>query len=414
MRIRSGFAGCVAVIVLLVSPSAAPAAVPFKDISSTGPLEHIYLGNELSCQVDLVGDTNLSFFPPDTIPGDCGTMLHTGAVTYSPDWDNHDGTATSGSAADGTPFTPVSQTDVTGTGTSGDPFSVTTVVQVGATPLSITRTDTYVTGNRFYRSDVQVSNSSDTPVDAVLYHAGDCFLEESDDGFGFFNAATSGIFCSLNPNNSPPGRLIGFEPLDAGSNYLEDQFFTVWEAIDGNPLANTVRPNDFIDNGAGLSWNVTVPALGAVTRSLNTVVDVTGGAQRPPAPQPPAAQPQAPAPAPTGTCRGRRATHSGTPGSEKIRGTKGRDVIVAHGGKDVLLGRGGKDFLCGGNGRDRVVGGAGKDVLIGGGGPDLILGGKGNDKMRGGTPGAPPRKAVDTCRGQGGKDKRRNCEKGVG
>jgi hypothetical protein len=281
------------VAALLTAPAAAQAAVPFQDISSAGPLEHIYLGNELSCQVDLVGDTNLSFFPPDTIPGDCGTMLHTGGTTYSPDWDNHGppgGGSAVGGGADGTPFTPVSQTPVTGTGSSGDPFTVVTTVSAGAS-LSIVRTDTYVTGNRFYTSQVQILNASDAPVDAVLYHAGDCFLEESDDGFGFFNAATGGIFCSLNPNNNPPGRLIGFEPLSAGSSYIEDFFGTVWNEVDGAPFPNTVEANDFQDNGAGLSWSITVPSLGSVTRSLNTVVDVTGGA--PPAPPPPTpVQPQ--------------------------------------------------------------------------------------------------------------------------
>ena len=45
---------------------------------------------------------------------------------------------------------------------------------------------------------------------------------------------------------------------------------------------------------------------------------------------------------------------------------------------------------------------------------DLLLGGAGKDRLFGGTPGAPAQKSKDTCRGQGGADKRKNCEKGAG
>jgi hypothetical protein len=293
MRISGRTVGLITVIVALFgAPAAAQAQTPNQDISSTGPLEHIYLGNELSCQVDLVGDEDLSFFPPTTIPGDCGTMLRVGDVSYTPNYVQHGSTAT-GAIPNDTPFTPVSQTPVTGTGTSADPFTVVTTVTAGTTGLTIVRTDTYVVGNRFYTSQVQISNTGAEPVDAILYHAGDCFLQESDDGFGFFDAGTGGIFCSLNPNNSPPGRLIGFVPISSGSNYMEDNFSTVWQSVNGTPFPNTVRPNDFIDNGAGLSWSITVPALGSVTRSFNTVIDITGGAPpvTPPATTPPASAP---------------------------------------------------------------------------------------------------------------------------
>jgi hypothetical protein len=61
------------------TPGGAFAATPFKDIASPGPLTHIYLGDELSCQVAHTADTFLEFFPPSTIPGDCGTFVAVGA-----------------------------------------------------------------------------------------------------------------------------------------------------------------------------------------------------------------------------------------------------------------------------------------------------------------------------------------------
>jgi hypothetical protein len=116
----------------------------------------------------------------------------------------------------------------------------------------------------------------------------------------------------------------------------------------------------------------------------------------------------------SGTCHGVDATIVGTPGPETLKGTNKRDVIQANGGKDVIKGLGGNDLLCGARGKDKVEGGKGKDTLIGGAGADLLLGGAGNDRLFGGTPGAPAEKAKDTCRGQGGADSRKNCEKGTG
>ena len=41
-------------------------AVPFADIASAGPLSHVYLGVDLSCQVRHVTDGTVNeFFPPE-------------------------------------------------------------------------------------------------------------------------------------------------------------------------------------------------------------------------------------------------------------------------------------------------------------------------------------------------------------
>src|SRR5438094_438943 len=53
-----------------------PTVTPFMDIASAGPLTHVWLGNELSCQVQHVTDgTTHEFYPPFTIPGDSGTFI---------------------------------------------------------------------------------------------------------------------------------------------------------------------------------------------------------------------------------------------------------------------------------------------------------------------------------------------------
>ena len=88
----------------------APADTPFTDIVSTGPLTHVWLGNELSCQVQHVADGTIhEFFPSDTIPGDCGTLIAMDGVLYAPDFVAH-GTTSTDSLGNWTVFTPISQT----------------------------------------------------------------------------------------------------------------------------------------------------------------------------------------------------------------------------------------------------------------------------------------------------------------
>jgi hypothetical protein len=249
--------------------SAAQAALPYQTITSS-PFT-IYLGNDLSCQLQIQGDPTLTFYPEDTIPGDCGTFLAVGGTLYAPNFSAHDGSATSGLGAY-TPFTPVSQSALSGSGTAGDPYRVVTVADAGTTGLRLTQTVTYVTGQNYFRTDVQISNTSGTSVTAILYTAGDCFLVGSDVGYGFVDATTGAVGCSSNPNNTPSGRIIGFQPITGSSTYYEAGFSQVWTAIGAKTMfPNTCRCPESIDNGAGLSWSVTVPAGGQVTISFYTV-----------------------------------------------------------------------------------------------------------------------------------------------
>lgn len=83
------------------------------------------------------------------------------------------------------------------------------------------------------------------------------------------------------------------------------------------------------------------------------------------------------------TCKGRKATITGTRGADVLVGTPGRDVIVGRGGNDKIRGRGGNDLVCAGRGNDRVHGGRGNDRLFGGKGKDIIAGNQGQDFCRG-------------------------------
>src|SRR5436190_2423903 len=140
-RIWALAAGLSVALFLAVVPAAGAAQQIIS--SSGGPLTHIYLNDNLGCQADHTGDTRSEFFG-GTNPGSCGTYLSVGGTSFGP--------RTTG-------FTPVSQSGVTGSGTSGNPFKVVTVVGAGTTGLGITQTDTYVVGQESYRTDITVSNA---------------------------------------------------------------------------------------------------------------------------------------------------------------------------------------------------------------------------------------------------------------
>jgi uncharacterized repeat protein (TIGR01451 family) len=246
----------------------------FTQITSAGPLDNIFLGVDIAAQIGHTGDSVYEVFPPSVTPGDYGTFVVVADALYAPDMAGHGGSASSG-IGPYTAFTPVSQTPIAGNGSAGSPFTVTTVVDVGATGLRITQTDSYVVGQESYRTDVSVSNGGGAPVSAILYRAMDCFLGGSDSGYGMLNGTAVG--CSANPNNVPAGRIEQIVPLTAGNNYYQSHYSSVWAAIGTHqPFPNTCDCNVAQDNGAGISWNITVPAAGSVTYSNVTVFSPTG------------------------------------------------------------------------------------------------------------------------------------------
>ncbi|MFO1533771.1 MAG: hypothetical protein ABR562_08800, partial [Thermoplasmatota archaeon] len=75
----------VALGALLLLPGA-DAQFPNTDIGSlASPLKHIWIGQDLGCQVEYVSQTSYQFYPPSTSgPADCGTFLLVGNTLFSP------------------------------------------------------------------------------------------------------------------------------------------------------------------------------------------------------------------------------------------------------------------------------------------------------------------------------------------
>jgi len=289
MRFVASLRRIVIALALAVAATAAPAtaahaAVPFQEIvSSAGPLTNVALGDELSCQVAYRGDAQFELFPSAAKPGDCGTLVFTAGTLYAPNFSAHDRTATSSLGAS-TPWTPVSQSAVSGSGSAANPFKVTTVADAGASGVRITQVDSYIAGQESYRTDTTVQNTGAGAADGILYRAGDCYLQESDTGFGFLDAANGAVGCSINANNSPAGRIEQWYPITGGNGYIEATYSEVWAAIATHaPLPNTTRATESIDNGAAISWSFSIAPGGQATYSHYTTFSPRGVSGPPPA-----------------------------------------------------------------------------------------------------------------------------------
>jgi uncharacterized repeat protein (TIGR01451 family) len=256
---------------------APPAQAATKDIASGGPLTHIWVGDTLSCQVQHAGDGVYSWYHPGQQEPTCGTRLYlagSGAVfgplnTYGRDW----------------PWSQDSQTAVTGSGTSADPYAVVTVVDAildpsGAstdTGVQLTQTDTYVVGEESYRTDVRIDNTSGSAVDGILYRSGDCYLQDSDFGYGIHDPVNGSVGCRASTDED--SRVEEWVPITTGSHYYESYYNSVvsWPTnFRGQNFPDTSDDLTHQDNGTGISWSLHVGAGGHKTFSSLSAFSPTG------------------------------------------------------------------------------------------------------------------------------------------
>jgi hypothetical protein len=272
---------------LLARASRGEGAVVYQQITSSGPLTDIAVSNDLSCQVRVDGDEFADFYP-DVTPGDCGTLLAAGGVLYAPDFFSHDGTGTL-NLGSWINFTPVAQTGVSGSGTGGDPYVITTTADAAPAGLRVTQTDRYVAGDISYRTDVAVTNTGPAPVSVTVYRAGGCFLGDDWSRFGVMGAGRIG--CAENPDDTPAGRTLEFDALTGGSHVFEASADGMWLAISGKaPLPDTCDCDNPQPGGIAMSWSFVIAP--AQTVSASHLTKLSGWA--------PKATPT-PSPTPTGT-----------------------------------------------------------------------------------------------------------------
>lgn len=243
-----------AVICLLALAAQARAAGGVAEIVSNGPLTRIIITGDLNCQVAHRDDSRFEFFDGET--GACGTFVAVDGTVHGPE------IVPSGSFGAFSPWAPVSQSGVTGSGSRTDPLTVQTVVGAAGTQIRLEQTDSYVVGDEAYRTDIRITNDGGSDVQVIVYRAGDCFLQNSDVGYG--RVDDGGPACVISEASN--ARIEQWVPLTPGSRYMEAGFGELWQQIASQvPFPDTCRCDVALDNGAGLSWELTVPGRGTVS-----------------------------------------------------------------------------------------------------------------------------------------------------
>lgn len=255
------------VVAMLLLGAAARAADPTATaIQSSGPLTNIFIGNELNCQVQHTGDSGYEFYDSGSTLGACGTLLAMDGTLYGP-------SELPSAPVTVEPWTVVSQSAVAGSGSDTDPLRVVTIVAAGDTGLRLEETDSYVVGRESYRTDIRMVNQGGGERHGILYRAGDCYLQDADTGFGRLDGGAPACLVSQDQGS----RLEQWLPLTPGSAAMEDDYGVVWTRLQNQqPLPGTCQCGSLEDNGAGLSWNVSIPAGGDATFSHLTLFSPEG------------------------------------------------------------------------------------------------------------------------------------------
>lgn len=281
-------AGCSSVpgVAGTVEPSAtaarAAAVVTPGTITSAGPLTRVRTSPTLDCAVDHIADAVPEFY----LGNACMTAVYASLPGFAaavstprdvPSWS--DVFTPTGV------FLPTSQVGPTGTGTADDPFKVVTVAS--SFLEAVTQTDTYVVGQSSYRTDIDVTYIGGTgTADLTVYRAADCNMVESDYGFGSYDPATGSVGCRdvadpTNPVPTPGARQISWTPITPGSHHFEGSAYELWSAVDPRqPFPDSCRcgtsEDDYVDNGAGLSWTFQLGPMQSTRVSLLTTFSPTG------------------------------------------------------------------------------------------------------------------------------------------
>jgi hypothetical protein len=260
-----------------VPPSAPGPAAPVVHTISGSPLT-LDVGDETSMQVynSNVPGTG-QFFPPGCAPGetaDWGVFVGIGGVIYGPDFNNHP----CGSASNSyTPWTPVSFSAVSGSGTAADPFTQVTVVDAGTTGLRLTQTLTYVNGSATANIALAFSNIGNAAVTWDTFDGADLYLADNDAGFPFATPpSASGSHAADSSCNTQLQYTISVLGTTPADRYSSNGYSTVWAEISAGSLSNTVAPG-CLDDGAALEWTGRTLNPGAAL-TINSGVSFTGQA----------------------------------------------------------------------------------------------------------------------------------------
>lgn len=240
---------------LAATASAASAAVSINGNPMT-----VYVGPQGQLQARVSGGADGIYYSPFSDEGDAGFFL-----AFPP------GEGVWGFEGSAGPFgleqyVPVAQGPVTGSGSSGDPFTQVTEYEVpGGGGVQVVETTTYVNGATEFMNKWEVENETGFPIHFRAFAAADFYFEGDDRGTGVF---TQGPPRFIGGTNVDTGRSGGFVEVTGAGNgvsppwthYQELPWPNIWDDViqqADEPAVHfndTVDPNDE-DNAGGVEWD---------------------------------------------------------------------------------------------------------------------------------------------------------------
>ena len=259
-----------------VPPHEATIGAPTTVTIASAPLT-IVVGADTSTQVynSNVPGTG-QFYPPNCAAGqtaDNGIFVDLFGTVYGPDFNNHP----CGSASNSyTPWTEISMTPVTGTGTAGDPFTVVIVVDAGTTGLRMTETLTYVAGQPQFNASLVFTNLGSTALTWDTFHGSDLYLAANDSGYAVLQGTSAGGRGADSSCIQLQYVILFLTPTPA-DRWAGEGYSTIWDEISAGNLSNTIDAGICQDNGAAVQWSArTLNPGGSIT--IGTGVSFTGQA----------------------------------------------------------------------------------------------------------------------------------------
>ncbi|HET6445754.1 MAG TPA: hypothetical protein VFI27_14365 [candidate division Zixibacteria bacterium] len=191
-------------------------------------------------------------YPTGQDEADAGLFVWYGNYVLGPDFDNHNTSASNSYDA----WANTSQSSVQGTGTGADPWIVETAVENTDSGVTMNVDTIYVNGNDYFRIDWEICVP--TAGAASTFLAADFYLQGSDDGFGYYDAATQ----SVGGFNAAQDWFQIFTPVTPPTAYFAGYYGDVWDRIGDSGAAGTGFDNTIVntelDNGGGLQWDTTI------------------------------------------------------------------------------------------------------------------------------------------------------------
>jgi hypothetical protein len=203
---------------------------------------------------------------------DTNTMNDTSAAVFALNTPSGLYSAQQEVSIDNSPFTQTSAPAMTGTGTAGDPYVVTSHFDATAS-IHVTQTVTHVSGTTQFKATWSILNNGG-PTNMQAFEGADMYVSGNDNGYGTKTGAVGSRTLSSVASDGTQGQLIE----QAGSQWnhyfsgLNQPYYDSTGDSTYGYLPDLVDPT-VQDSGEGVEWDITVAAN--ATRTLSVVWNFT-------------------------------------------------------------------------------------------------------------------------------------------